>query len=148
MEIAYITTKDFTENAKVDFEPFCNYFGEETEPDFIIPKLGNSQIAEEYVLMTFYDALLKNVDRHNQNVGFLRNAETGKIIGLSPLFDYNLSLISAVPYHTQASFSFDTEKGSDLVPFFLQSEQSLEIIKDCMPYRAEIVSVSRNETNQ
>ena len=37
-----------------------------------------------------------NIDRHNENIGLLRNKKTGKIVSLAPNFDNNLALISSV----------------------------------------------------
>ncbi len=89
----FIVTKDFTNNAKVDFEPFCNYYTDHDEPEYTIPRL-EEKLIKPYVMMVFYDTLLHNDDRHNQNAGALRDINNGEIIGLAPYFDYNLGLIS------------------------------------------------------
>ena len=62
----------------------------------------NLAIAEQMGDLTFdamrtlivFDALIYNEDRHAGNYGFLRNNHTGDIIGLSPLYDHNLSLFA------------------------------------------------------
>ena len=56
----FIITKDFTNNAALDFEPFCNYYTDHDEPDYIIPRL-DEKLVEPYVMMVFYDALLSLV---------------------------------------------------------------------------------------
>lgn len=91
--VYYTVTKDFTENAKYDFEMFCNYFGDNDDEEFILSRLPDD-IKKDYAQMVLFDAVLFNIDRHNQNVGLLRNSNSGEIIGLAPWFDYNLSLVS------------------------------------------------------
>ncbi|WP_434311121.1 hypothetical protein [Hominifimenecus sp. rT4P-3] len=49
---------------------------------------------EQMRSMIVFDALICNVDRHAGNYGFLRDNHTGKILGLAPLFDHNLSLFA------------------------------------------------------
>jgi len=45
--------------------------------------------AEEYMInMIAVDHILCNTDRHLGNFGFIRDAETGKILGFAPLFDF------------------------------------------------------------
>jgi len=43
---------------------------------------------------TLYASLVQNADRHNENLGFLRNKRSGRIISLAPNFDNNVALIS------------------------------------------------------
>lgn len=132
----FIVSKDFTNNANVDFEPFCNYFHDHDEPEYIIPKLKeiDSSLVTSYVMMVFYDALLHNDDRHNQNAGVLRNSTTGEIIGLAPLFDYNLGLISTgIP-------RIDNEKGNIFTDSFLANDVCRKVLKDNLPDRNKIIS--------
>ena len=128
----FIVSKDFTDNAKVDFEPFCNYFSDHDEPEYIIPRLDEKLITP-YVMMIFYDALLHNDDRHNQNAGVLRNSTTGEIIGLAPYFDYNLGLIATgVP-------RIDVEKGNIFTDNFLANDVCRTILKANLPKREKII---------
>ena len=128
----YIVSKDFTDNAEVDFEPFCNYFHDHDEPEYIIPRLDEKLITP-YVMMVFYDALLHNDDRHNQNAGVLRNSTTGEIIGLAPLFDYNLGLIATgVP-------RIDTQKGNIFTDSFLANDMCRKVLKENLPARDKIM---------
>lgn len=132
----FIVSKDFTNNANVDFEPFCNYFHDHDEPEYIIPKLKeiDSALVTPYVMMVFYDALLHNDDRHNQNAGVLRNSTTGEIIGLAPLFDYNLGLIATgIP-------RIDNEKGNIFTDSFLANDVCRKVLKENMPDRNKIIS--------
>ena len=128
----FIVSKDFTGNAEVDFEPFCNYFHDHDEPEYIIPRLDEKLITP-YVMMIFYDALLHNDDRHNQNAGVLRNSTTGEIIGLAPYFDYNLGLIATgVP-------RIDIEKGNIFTDSFLANDVCRKVLKDNLPDRDKIM---------
>lgn len=132
----FIVSKDFTNNANVDFEPFCNYFHDHDEPEYIIPKLKeiDSSLVTSYVMMVFYDALLHNDDRHNQNAGVLRNSTTGEIIGLAPLFDYNLGLIATgIP-------RIDDEKGNIFTDSFLANDVCRKVLKENLPDKNKIIS--------
>ena len=138
LEQEYIVTRDFTENGKYDFEPFFNYFDENEDYDFIISHLENiergsavSGLVDDYAEMCFYDALLFNVDRHNLNAGFLRDSSSGRIVCLSPLFDYNISLSAAGTLHF-------TDAKADLMRYFMSNETCMNIIEPLMPERDEI----------
>lgn len=92
----YVVTKDFTNNADVIFEPMHSYVGDEEDYTYnlsIIKKLCPNAVGD-YVKMIFLDTIIANPDRHTYNYGFLRDVDNGKIIGLAPNFDNNLSLIS------------------------------------------------------
>lgn len=132
LESVCIFTMDFTENAAFDFEPFCNYYGDREEPAFILAKLPES-LHQAYVMMLFYDALLFNGDRHNQNVGFLRSSETGEILGLAPYFDFNLSLAAVgIP-------RINPETGNVFTRDFLSNDICCHILKEHMPDRNQIL---------
>ena len=92
----YIKTKDFTDNAKVNFESAFSFMGD--NEDYIdnvntLKRLCPDSIGD-YVKMLFLDTICANPDRHTFNYGILRNTDTGKIIGLAPNFDNNMALIS------------------------------------------------------
>jgi len=93
---AFIKSRDFTNNAGVDFEPIVSIIGD--EPDYIkiyeALRAISENIAEQYVIMCYFDGLIYNMDRHEHNFGLLRDCETGDILSLSPFFDHNISLIS------------------------------------------------------
>ena len=128
----FIISKDFTNNAAVDFEPFCNYYTDHDEPEYIIPRL-DKKLIKPYVMMVFYDTLLHNDDRHNQNAGVLRNSSTGEIIRLAPYFDYNLGLISTgVP-------RIDNVKGNVFTDSFLSNEVCRNVLKAELPDRDDII---------
>lgn len=131
LEYVYMVSKDFTNNAEYDFEPFCNYFSDHEEPEYILPRL-DKRFINDYVMMLFYDALLYNGDRHNQNVGFMRDSTSGEIIGLSPYFDYNLALVSAgIP-------RIDGEKGNLYANSFLENRICCDVLRNHFPDRDRI----------
>lgn len=92
----YIKTKDFTDNARVNFESAYSFMGD--NEDYIdnvnaLKKLCPGSVSD-YVKMLFLDTICANPDRHTFNYGILRNTDTGEIIGLAPNFDNNMALIS------------------------------------------------------
>lgn len=144
LESVCIVTKDFTNNAETDFEPFCNYYSDNEEPEYILPRLNHEQL-EPYVMMLFYDALLHNGDRHNQNAGFLRDSKTGRITGLAPYFDYNMCLIaSGIP-------RIDKTKGNLFTEEILNQKLCCHVLREHMPERDDIlyaVSYASEETQK
>lgn len=87
----YIRTKNFVN--KMNFEPLAGYLGDNDEFNFVFDKLFSlsKDIAKQYLLLTFFDCVINNIDRHNENIGFMRDRKTGKIISLAPNFDNNLA---------------------------------------------------------
>lgn len=69
-----------------------------------------------------------NMDRHTNNYGLLRNAETGKILSLAPNFDNNIALIS------NGYPSDVTRKKDGLMKFFIdfinQNEKAKNMLKE------------------
>ena len=92
----YIRSKNFA--GRYNFEPLAALLGNDDnyQPVFETLYKMNKNIARRYLFLTFFDAVIYNVDRHNENTGLLRNRATGKILGLAPNFDNNLALISTV----------------------------------------------------
>lgn len=134
-EYHFLKVKDFTGNAVVDFEPLYNYFGNADIYDIICNL--DRKLLIPYVMMLFYDALLFNINRDNENVGVLRNSNTGEIIGLAPYFDYNESLIS-VEDPTR-----DAIGGSILLRHLLRNDISNRILKEKLPERERVVNAIR-----
>lgn len=92
----YIKTKDFTDNASVNFESAYSFMGD--NEDYIdnvnaLKRLCPDAVGD-FVRLLFLDTVCANPDRHTFNYGVLRNTDTGKIIGLAPNFDNNMALIS------------------------------------------------------
>lgn len=92
----YIRTLDFTDGAKVNYEPIYSLVGEDDDYQYCfdtILKLSK-ELAKQYLLLVWMDTICFNMDRHTQNFGFLRNVETGEILSLAPNFDNNIALIA------------------------------------------------------
>jgi hypothetical protein len=95
-EDGFISSRDFTDSARVDFEPALGIIGDESDYFTIytaLKKLGAS-LAEQYVPMCYFDGLIYNMDRHENNFGVLRDTDTGEILSLAPFYDHNISLVS------------------------------------------------------
>jgi len=93
---SYIKSRDFTENACVDFEPAAGIIGSAFNYIKIYKALKaiSVEIAEMYVRMCYYDGLILNMDRHEYNFGALRDCSTGELLGFAPFFDHNIALVS------------------------------------------------------
>lgn len=128
-----IKTKDFTDNALVNFEPAFSFLGD--DEDYIksveIIKALCPDAVGDYVNMLFLDTICANPDRHTFNFGILRNADTGKILGLAPNFDNNMALISrGYPKNI-------TRKNDLLIKLFNELIQHDENLKKYVPVISE-----------
>lgn len=92
----YIRSLDFTEGAKVNFEPIKSIVGENEEYEncFTVLNELSSELARQYLLLIWMDSICYNMDRHTENFGFLRNVQTGEILSLAPNYDNNIALIA------------------------------------------------------
>ena len=91
-----VKSLDFTDGAEVNFEPAMAFMGDDEEYEDVIAKLKEicPQAIPDYIRMIFMDTITANPDRHTSNFGLLRDATTGKLIGLAPMFDHNMALIA------------------------------------------------------
>lgn len=91
-----IKTRDFTDNASVNFEPAYSFMGDNEDYIETFKELKSlcTKCIPDYVKMLFLDTICANPDRHTFNFGVLRSVETGEILGLAPNFDNNMALIS------------------------------------------------------
>ena len=91
-----VRSKDFTDGAKVNFEPAMAFMGDNEEYEDVITALEKlcPQAIPDYIRMIFMDTITANPDRHTNNFGLLRDTETGELLGLAPMFDHNMALIS------------------------------------------------------
>ena len=91
-----VKTKDFTNNASVNFEPAYSFMGDNEDYIDTLNSLKTlcPDAISDYVNMLFLDTICANPDRHTFNFGILRDADTGNVIGLAPNFDNNMALIS------------------------------------------------------
>jgi len=94
-EDGYIKTLNFAD--KYNFEPMVAIAGEDDNYENVFNRLKqiNKEFLYDYILLMYLDCLVKNVDRHNENMGLLRNKKTGELISLAPNFDNNISLIAS-----------------------------------------------------
>ena len=132
----YIRTLDFTDGASVNFETAYSITGDEADYCKIYRKLKEFDIgvAVAYVQMLFFDGLIFNMDRHEHNFGFLRDTETGKILGMAPLYDHNIALI------TRGFPSDITRSGDRLIADFVQLAEA-ESIRFSLPNLTESMVV-------
>jgi len=92
----FIKSRDFTDDARVDFEPAIGIIGDQSDYVKIYETLRglDTSIASQYVRMCYFDGLIYNMDRHENNFGVLRDSDTGEILSLAPLYDHNIALIA------------------------------------------------------
>jgi hypothetical protein len=95
-EGGYIKSRDFTSDARVDFEPAAGIIGEQSDYIIIYEALKpfGKAVTYAYLQMCYLDALVINMDRHENNFGVLRDSETGAVLSLAPFFDHNIALVS------------------------------------------------------
>ena len=91
-----VKSLDFTDSAKVIFEPATAFMGDEEDYIKVVEKLKElcPNAIPDYIKMIFLDTITANPDRHTGNFGFMRDAESGELIGLAPNFDNNMALIA------------------------------------------------------
>ena len=91
-----IKTKDFTSHAGVNFEPASAFMGDNEDYSDVVEALRRicPEAIPDYIKMIFMDTICANPDRHTNNFGLLRDAESGKLLGLAPNYDNNMALIS------------------------------------------------------
>lgn len=91
-----IKTKDFTDNASVNFEPAFAFMGDSEDYIETLEKLKLicPDAIGDYIKILFLDTICANPDRHTFNFGILRDTISGEILGLAPNFDNNMALIS------------------------------------------------------
>ena len=91
-----VKSLDFTDSAKVNFEPASTFMGDNEDYLAVVKTLENicPEALEDYIKMIFLDTITANPDRHTNNFGLLRDTKTGKFIGLAPNFDNNMALIA------------------------------------------------------
>jgi hypothetical protein len=114
-----IETKDFTDNAAVNFEPMQSIIGEE-EFDLQKDAAALEKIlpgaTADFLQIQYLDAIIRNPDRHEFNYGVLRDVKTGRVTSMAPNFDNNLALIANAPI---ASAIRDQETGlKDFATFY------------------------------
>lgn len=91
-----VKSLDFTDSAKVIFEPAYSFMGDEEDYIKVVEKLNElcPKAIPDYVKMIFLDTITANPDRHTGNFGLMRDAKSGEFLGLAPNFDNNMALIA------------------------------------------------------
>lgn len=112
-EGSYIKSLDFTHSTGLDsehvnFESAAGIIGEESDYGRIYEMLKpfGSAVTKAYLQMCYLDALVINMDSHENNFGVLRNSGSGEVISLAPFFDHNIALVSR-GYSQTKSFDRD-----------------------------------------
>lgn len=100
----YIRSLNFAD--KYNFEPMIGIVSDDKyENVFNALSNLNKEYLIDYIKLMYLDCLVKNVDRHNENMGLLRDKQTGELIGLAPNFDNNIALLSC-----QSTLNLDPSK--------------------------------------
>ena len=91
-----VKSLDFTDSARVIFEPALSFMGDEEDYIKVVEKLKElcPTAIPDYIKMVFLDTITANPDRHTGNFGLMRDAKTGELLGLAPNFDNNMALIA------------------------------------------------------
>lgn len=93
----YIRSKDLTNGGEVNLDHASGLIGSAYD-DYPLNYKAFSRISPDmaaaYLDMLYMDALCCNTDRHENNYGVLRSAQTGEVISFAPLFDHNLALFA------------------------------------------------------
>ncbi|MCQ2798135.1 MAG: hypothetical protein MJ241_06795 [Bacilli bacterium] len=79
-----------------NLEPISSLAGDDDSYENVFPviyELGE-EFAKDYLMLMWFDVLVSNVDRHNENLGLLRDKKTGEIISLAPNYDNNMCLLA------------------------------------------------------
>lgn len=117
----YIRSEDFTDGAKVNFEPIKALVDDDDDYAncFEVLYALSPALVRQYLILIWMDSVCYNMDRHTENFGLLRDVSTGKIISLAPNYDNNIALI-AKGYPSDVS-----RKHDGLIRFFR------EFVKNC-----------------
>ena len=137
LDNGYIRCPNFSPT--YDFEPMASLADDNDDYDYVFNLLHamDFMLAEEYLKLAFFDAVVNNIDRHNENLGLLRDHETGRIVSLAPNFDNNLALIA-----TTDSLIGDPRKDG-FVTVFVRFLQKNEGARDCFKeLRLRDISIS------
>ena len=123
-----VKSLDFTDSAKVIFEPASSFMGDEEDYTKVAEKLKElcPQAIPDYIKMIFLDTVTANPDRHTGNFGLLRDVKTGKLLGLAPNFDNNMALIAR-------GYPTSTQKNDLLIALFNELTEKYPEYKSLFP---------------
>ena len=128
----YIKSKNFSPNH--NFEPIAALADDDDSYDniFGILVIINKELAIDYLKLIFFDTVVNNIDRHNENLGLLRDSKDGRIVSLAPNFDNNLSLIA-----TTETLNSDVKKDGFIKLFiaFLVKNGAAKSLFKCIKFK-------------
>ena len=125
----YIRSKNFA--TKYNFEPLSALCGGDDSYEHVFDVLFDldKELAKQYLALIWFDALVNNVDRHNENVGFLRSKKSGAVLSLAPNYDLNMSLFARNPLLMQEKDGFI----SFYLNFANKNERAKSLYKEMPP---------------
>lgn len=140
---ACIKSLDFTEAARVNFEPASTFMGDNEDYFDVVKALEKicPKAIPDYIRMIFMDTICANPDRHTNNFGLLRDTQTGELIGFAPNYDNNMALISR---------GYPSKSGSKdmLISLFNELIEEYPIYRSCIPeVTEEMVRVAIAKVN-
>ena len=140
---ACIKSLDFTEAARVNFEPASTFMGDNEDYFDVVKALEKicPKASPDYIRMIFMDTICANPDRHTNNFGLLRDIKTGDLIGFAPNYDNNMALISR---------GYPSKSGSKdmLISLFNELIEEYPIYRSCIPeVTEEMVRVAIAKVN-
>lgn len=96
MDNGYIRTRDFTNGARLNFEPLSSLMdnNDDYSDCFAAVSERSKELAKQYLQIVWLDTVCYNMDRHTGNLGFLRDIKSGEIVSMAPNYDNNIALIS------------------------------------------------------
>ena len=120
----YIRSKNFA--TRYNFEPMASLLGDNDDNVVIFDELYkiSKDIAKDYLKLIAFDAVVFNVDRHNENVGILRDRRTGKIVSLAPNFDNNMA------FYSNSEITLNMPQKDQMIKLFANFLNKNEIAKE------------------
>lgn len=120
----YIRSKNFA--TRYNFEPMASLLGDNDDNNVIFDELYkiNKDIAKDYLNLIAFDVVVFNVDRHNENVGLLRDRRNGKIVSLAPNFDNNMA------FYSNNEISLNMPQKDNMIKSFVNFLKNNEIAKE------------------
>ncbi|MDD7390894.1 MAG: HipA protein [Lachnospiraceae bacterium] len=80
-------------NEEIGFIPAYKFIQSRENVSKLLDIYSRYGAEDDFRRMLVFDALILNEDRHSGNYGFLFENDTGRIIGMNPVFDHNRSLL-------------------------------------------------------
>ena len=138
-----VKSLDFTDGASVNFEPAASFMGDNEDYEDVANELKTicHKAIPDFVKMIFLDTIVANPDRHTQNFGLLRDTKSGKLLGLAPIFDHNMALISRGYPKIPTSNDFLIRLFNEFVSYHP------DVKKDLPQITCDVITQSLNKTD-